>query len=127
MENKIEFNLELYNSGEYDVVTRNNRSVKIAGVNEEANKFHQVTGWIDNEVSRTWSLNGITNDWSDGSPSDLFLIPKKKIIKGWANVYVERGRYELSIVRETKEEAINIQAKGAIGLVYIETELITNK
>ena len=122
---KIEFDLELYNSGEYDVVTRSGLPVKIAGANKEASKYCQLLGW-DKGAAFSWSINGKFRDEYE-SDLDLFLIPKKKIIKGWANVYVERGRYELSIVRETKEEAINIRAKGAIGLVYIETELIPNK
>ena len=42
---KIKFNLELYNSGEYDVVTREGKPVKIAGVDEEANKYCQLLGW----------------------------------------------------------------------------------
>lgn len=125
MENKIEFDLELYNSGEYDVVTRSGKPVKIAGVNDEAGRYYQVVGWIIVDPA-SWSTNGMFYH-GESSEKDLFLIPKKKIIKGWANVYVDRGRYELSIVRETKEEAINIQAKGAIGLVYIEAELIPNK
>ena len=87
---KIEFDLELYNSGEYDVVTRRGKPVKIAGVNEEANKFHQVTGW-SNGYSYGWSLTGQFTGEGYKSDNDLFLIPKKKIIKGWANVYVERG------------------------------------
>ena len=122
---KIEFDLELYNSGEYDVVTRSGLPVKIAGANKEASKYCQLLGW-DKGAAFSWSINGKFRDEYE-SDLDIFLIPKKKIIKGWANVYVERGRYELSIVRETKEEAINIRAKGAIGLVYIETELIPNK
>ena len=124
---KIEFDLELYNSGEYDVVTREGLPVKIAGVDDESKECHKVIGWAGG-YTYGWSLSGRYTDKNYDSPSDLFLIPKKKIIKGWANVYVERGRYELSIVRETKEDAIKAQGHhNAIGLVYIETELIPNK
>lgn len=123
MENKIEFNLEKYNSGEYDVVTREGLSVHIAGVNKQANKYCKVVGWIDKEIY-AWMLNG--KDFEGGkSGYDLFLIPKKKIIKGWANVY-SGGTYLLNLY-ETKEEAIERQDKGAIGIVYIETELIPIK
>lgn len=115
MKNKIKFDLELYNSGEYDVVTREGKPVKIAGVNKEADKFHQVTGWVDNKVIRTWSLDGVTNDWNGITPIDLFLIPKKKIIKGWINIYT---------IYETKDEAIKNQSKEALGPIYMDIELI---
>ena len=127
MENKIEFDLEKYNSGEYDVVTREGLSVKIAGVYEEANTHHQVSGWFDGRV-RSWATNGryFVERMSD---YDLFLIPKKKIIKGWANVYQynDNALFFSRNIRETKEDTIKAQGHNAIGIVYIETELIPIK
>lgn len=125
MENKIQFDLEKYNSGEYNVVTREGLPVKIAGVNEEAAEFKRVVGWICGVIF-SWSLNGIYSK-SGESKYDLFLIPKKKIIKGWANVYIIGDKYRFSIVRETKEETIMNEGPDSIGVVYIETELIPTK
>ena len=125
---KIEFDLELYNSGEYDVVTREGVPVKIAGVDDESKECHKVIGWAGG-YTYGWSLSGRYTDKNYDSPSDLFLIPKKKIIKGWANVYQynDNALYLSGNIRETKEDAIKAQGHNAIGVVYIETELIQNK
>ena len=80
MENKIEFNLEKYNSGEYDVVTRSGKPVKIAGVNNDAMDYNKIAGWVD-KVLQAWFINGFIYR-GDKSGYDLFLIPKNKIIKG---------------------------------------------
>ena len=126
---KIEFDLELYNSGEYDVVTREGLPVKIAGVDDESKECHKVIGWAGG-YTYGWSLSGRYTDKNYDSPSDLFLIHKKKIIKGWANVYQynDNALVFSGNIRETKEDAIKAQGHhNAIGVVYIETELIPNK
>ena len=127
MKNKIKFNLELYNSGEYDVVTREGVPVRIAGANKEASKYCQLLGW-DKGAAFSWSINGKFRDEYE-SDLDIFLIPKKKIIKGWANVYQynDNALVFSGNIRETKEDAIKAQGHNAIGVVYIETELIPNK
>ena len=39
----------------------------------------------------------------------------------------DKTLYLSGIIRETKEDAIKAQGHNAIGVVYIETELIPNK
>lgn len=125
MENKIEFNLELYNSGEYDVVTREGLPVKIAGVNNDAIDSNKIAGWVDTIV-RWWHINGCL--YRDGkSVYDLFLIPKKKIIKGWVNLYGENNILSSLILYKTKEYAIKNKCEGATGVAYIEAEITPTK
>lgn len=76
MENKIEFNWEKYQSGAYDVVTRDGRKV------EQLHKF-DVSGnypffGVCNDTVYNWYSNGLI--WDDGelTETDLFLIPKVK-------------------------------------------------
>lgn len=77
MENKIEFNWEKYQSGEYDVVTRDGKKI------EQLHKFnmdcsYSICGVINgNNYVAEWHKNG--NYWDDGdeNENDLFLIPKE--------------------------------------------------
>lgn len=80
MENKIEFNWEKYQSGEYDCITRDGRKVEQLHWIDDA--FYQICGKIDG-ISESWSINGVYingvfNSRIDISNSDLFLIPKEK-------------------------------------------------
>lgn len=74
------FTLEGYESGEYDVVTRESKSVRIAGVNFDAIEGHQIIGWLAFRVDSTevyaWNLDGKLYGWSNDYPHDLFLTLK---------------------------------------------------
>jgi hypothetical protein len=72
------FSKEKYESGEYDVVTRDGKEVVIAGFKLDAMKGHQVVGWLTfregaNEVYG-WDLKGKLYGWDEIEyPHDLFL------------------------------------------------------
>lgn len=115
---KIKFDYEKYLTGDYDVVTRGGMEVKIAGHNPHANTFAKITGWVDN-TPESWGENGYYVEAEHNL--DLFLIPKKRIVKGWANVYT----YDIigGVLYPTKEDAQKGAISGCIGLIYIESEL----
>jgi hypothetical protein len=77
----IEFNLEKYESGDYDVVSRDNKEVIISGINKDASNGHQIIGWYsyregDNEIYG-WDLDGKLYGWKGTDyPYDLFLTLK---------------------------------------------------
>lgn len=70
-ENRIPFNWELYQTGDYDVVCRDERYKPIiAGYNPNATVYH-ILGWV-NGVATMWNKYPVTH-----LGSDLFLIPKQ--------------------------------------------------
>lgn len=78
MENKIEFNWEKYQSGEYDCVTRGGRKVERLdkfGVESSCGFYGVING---DTYARNWYKYG--NYWYDEDKCefDLFLIPKEK-------------------------------------------------
>lgn len=91
MENKIEFNWEKYQSGEYDCVIRD--GIKV----EQLHKFNMdcscsIYGVIKGEsYVRNWYNNG--NHWDDNDmhSSDLFLIPKEKEAPSGLYTMTENG------------------------------------
>ena len=75
------FTLDKYESGEYDVVTRESKPVRIAGINLDASEGHQLIGWLEFRRDSTevyaWNLDGKLYGWSGVEyPQDLFLTIK---------------------------------------------------
>jgi len=72
------FTIEKYESGEYDVVTRDQKPVRIAGKNLDAIEGHQLIGWLafrkDSTEVYAWNLDGKLYGWlGTDYPHDLFL------------------------------------------------------
>lgn len=69
------------------VVTRDGRSVKIAGHNQDALSNHRIAGWLDNWSLCGWHDNGNYNARNSRSPLDLVMAPKKRKITIHINWY----------------------------------------
>jgi hypothetical protein len=72
------FTLAGYESGEFDVVTRDQKPVRISGINLDASEGHQLIGWLEFRKGSTevyaWNLDGKLYGWiGTDYPHDLFL------------------------------------------------------
>ena len=72
------FTINEYESGEFDVVTREGKPVRIAGKNLDAVEGHQLIGWLafrkDSTEVYAWNLDGKLYGWlGTDYPHDLFL------------------------------------------------------
>ena len=75
---KYDFTIERYNSGEYDLITRDGRTAKIADIDETVNNSDAIIGRVDGKAE-SWTITG---KYMDGETSgvDLFLKTKSKIM-----------------------------------------------
>ncbi|NBU80618.1 MAG: hypothetical protein EBS55_03080 [Flavobacteriaceae bacterium] len=85
-ENRIPFDWEKYQSGEYEVICRNGKKPIIAGFNPNVIEWHRIIFWADGE-GRGRKENGLVNNDRFEDEYDLFLIPKPKKFQKWINVY----------------------------------------
>ena len=120
MENKrIPFDLEKYQSGEYEVVCRDGSIPEMITYNPNAKNF-KIGAWVDNELER-FLLDGSYQSNRSQSAIDLFLIPKPKRFQAWVNLY-SNG---LSLTYRSEyiaKELVNIHLEN--GREFIETRLI---
>ena len=74
----IPFNLELYESGSYECVTRDNRNARLLGAikNDELPLVFAHTVDKQKENYSSFSLSGTYYYGLKESPNDIFLIPK---------------------------------------------------
>jgi hypothetical protein len=74
---KYDFTLERYNSGDYDLITRDGRTPVIAAIDEKISR-DAIIGWVDGKAE-SWTITG---KYMDGETSgiDLFLKTKSKIM-----------------------------------------------
>lgn len=109
------FNLEEAIAGK-PVVTTEGAAVIIAGYNANAQKNHQVVGWVDGN-SYSWNEYGYL--YSNNSPCeyDLHMKTEVKTIKGWMNIYYDENT---SKIHPTKENADFHQAGGRIACIEVE-------
>lgn len=75
---KYDFTLERYNSGEYDLITRDDRPAKIADIDHTANNSDAIIGRV-NGKAESWTINGKYME-GETNAADLFLKIKSKII-----------------------------------------------
>lgn len=78
---KVNFNLESYNTGAHDVVTRAGSPVVIAAINPTMGAS-AIVGWV-NGVGHSWSIDGKVEE-GETSGIDLFL--KEKARKVFINI-----------------------------------------
>lgn len=74
------FSLEKYETGEYDVITRNGRSVRIVCTDARCRGNYPIVGIInegDYEQISTFSKDGIWYAASKDTGTNLFLVKKK--------------------------------------------------
>ena len=102
MGNKIEFNWEKYQSGEFDCITRDGRKVEQLHWIEDY--FYPICGNIDGMFIK-WSINGVYNIRINQSNSDLFLIQKSKAKEDHFADFVEMVILELKgVLMEVSDE-----------------------
>lgn len=118
------FNLEEALAGK-PVVTRDGRSVKITGYNEEARDDFQIAGWLEGIV-RGWGKDGRYTPNGGPDDYDLFMTPEKT--EGWVNIFrttvptLMYPRTSTSMgIYDTKEEAIASMKEGFSRRGYITT------
>lgn len=77
MKTTIPFSIEAYNTGKYDVVTRDGRSVVISEIFTNTMLSYAIKGFLENfNDSEAWTLDG-TYLLNHIGKNDLFLKPKK--------------------------------------------------
>jgi hypothetical protein len=88
MENKrIPFDLEKYQSGEYEAVCRDGSKDIIIGAYNPNAKDYKLAAWVESELY-CYTENGLINKEIDfTTQQDLFLIPKPKKFQAWVNLY----------------------------------------
>jgi hypothetical protein len=86
MENKrIPFDWEKYQSGEYEVVCRDNSIPEMITYNINAIAANKIAMWVNGHLYANRE-NGLL--WNEGEMAhDLFLIPKQKKFQAWVNLY----------------------------------------
>lgn len=78
---KENFNLEKYNTGTYDVITRAGSNVIIAAINPDM-KDSAIVGWV-NGTGYSWTLDG---KFAEGETNGLDLFLKEKSHKIYINI-----------------------------------------
>lgn len=81
----LEFNVDQYNTGNYDVILGNGEPVTIGAINPE--KDFAIIGWLHNEAF-AWRINGVHNPNSSDNSFRLYLTPKKTKL----HITVTRGK-----------------------------------
>ena len=108
---RIQFNIEAYNTGKFDVVTRDGESVRIIAIE---NELKQPVIGIHNGDVNVWGINGnYSPHISNKYKFDLLLTPKTETV--WENHY--------KTTFKTKEEAMFQSTKEDI-YDFIETKEI---
>lgn len=118
--NRIPFDWEKYQSGEFEAVCRDGKKVLIAGYNPKALDREQILGWLDAEGSLSWNSNGL---WDNGEECDfdIFLTPKPKKFQAWVNLYSNGNLTYHLIESESESYKYTLATKG---IETIETRLI---
>ena len=122
MENKrIPFDLEKYQSGEYEAVCRDGSKDIIIGAYNPNAKDYKLAAWVESELY-CYTENGLINKEIDfTTQQDLFLIPKAKKFQSWVNLYSDG----LSLTYRSEyiaKELVNVHLEN--GREFIETRLI---
>jgi hypothetical protein len=78
---KYDFTLERYNSGEFDLITRDGRKPKIAAIDETVGK-DAIIGWVDGKAE-SWTING---KYMEGETSGIDLFLKTKVMVMHINI-----------------------------------------
>lgn len=113
--NKIPFNIELYNTGKYDVVrgSSENTPVEILTTNARGNRPLLV--YVGNDISpSTFTLKGCYHSSNKkDSTLDLFLIEKVTFSDSYVNIYKNHQTNKLIIgcFFENKQEALGIDSR----------------
>lgn len=114
------FDLQKAMAGE-PVVTREGRPYKFGAYNPDANKGHELSGWVNGEVVANYSDNGrFYNDVEDNR--DLFMAAKTQ--KVWVNLWrnfddsIESCAFTIEELSEIHKNSKNRQF-----LKTIETEV----
>ena len=118
------FNLEKALAGE-PVVTRDGRTVKIAGYNPDAEPSYQLAGWKGG-LLHAWDVDGTYNTSKSECFLDLFMAENPKVKKeGWVNVYPPEYPFQSCIVSNgyiSEEDAKKLASKHILATVKIEWE-----
>jgi hypothetical protein len=116
---RIPFDWDKYQSGEYQAVCRDGSIPEMITYNPNAKNF-KIGAWVDNELER-FLLDGSYQSNRSQSAIDLFLIPKPKRFQAWVNLY-SNGHIESYIL---KSDANLLQSRYENDCVkFIETRLI---
>ena len=83
------------------VITRDGRPVLIAGSNPNAEKDHEVIGWV-NGIGYNWSLLGLFYTGHE-TCIDLFMAPIQR--EAWVNIYNTYDYDRIGYVYPTEELA----------------------
>lgn len=94
------FNLQDALQGK-SIITRDGRSVKIAGYNPEANHYYSLVGWVNGET-QSWSMDGKYYRGGE-SDDDLFMASETKDV--WVVLFQSKAKDILSHAYETEEYA----------------------
>lgn len=121
----IQFNLEKWQTGEYDVFTRDNRDVTELTHFETAHSAFRLAGVVGGMVL-LWTFEG--SSLNKGiHENDLFLCPKVKT--RWHNVWVDPdGLLFISPNGFDSKEEAKIGAAGSKSTnTYLKTIAVTNE
>ncbi len=120
MVKKIPFDVELWNSGKYDVVTGDGDTIKSLLIHPVECDYPIVVLTNNNEMEN-YTLEGkfIVND-DDDDINDLFLIPKKR--KVWIGIEKETNDSVLGATNAyfTKEELMKSDYVKRCHIVEVE-------
>ncbi len=122
----IQFNLQKWQTGEYDVFTRDGKEVTKLTRFETARSAFRLAGVVE-EIILKWMENGCCYQNSiNPKGNDLFLRPKVKT--RWYNVFEGNDGVHFINVNafNTKEEAIKV-GMGLPNPTYIKTIPVTNE
>lgn len=113
---KVNFNLEQYNTGNYDVVTRAGSKVTIAAINESMGDS-AIVGWVGG-VGYSWSVDG---KYMEGETNGLDLFLKELSRKVYINITRQaNGEIRVYGTPDTKPRG---PYKGAVILKSLEVEV----
>lgn len=117
-ENRIPFDWDKYQSGEYEAICRNGVKPDCLAYNSNAKEPDKIAMWIQGELysrcedGTTWGNRELDHD--------LFLIPKTKKFQAWINLY-SNGQAELF---STKAVADELNKYTEIGISRVECRVI---
>lgn len=113
---KVNFNLESYNTGAHDVVTRAGSPVVIAAINPAMGES-AIVGWVGG-TGYSWSIDG---KFTEGETNGLDLFLKEKSRK----VYINITRQSNGEIRVYGTPDIKPRGpyKGAVVLKSLEVEV----
>lgn len=116
-ENRIPFDWDKYQSGEYEAICRNARNPEDLAYNA---KYDKITAWINGNI-KEFSANGKYRNDDFNSDYDLFLIPKPKKFQKWINLYSDGNTLEFNFEAIAKDMSTTFETDSR---KYIKTILI---